>query len=295
MATKVKKVSAQVPSPPPKLIEAIKERKCALFVGAGLSQGAGLPGWRNLLEQVILRASGSKEEGNKIVRSRKGQLRKLLEFPHQYLNLAQELSDLLTPTDFRKILVEIIKEKDVKPSIAHMELTKIPFSLVITTNYDKLLEKAYSISRGGDPPTVYTHQDPEDFPRDFYKGDFFILKAHGTIDKQTGLIITHRDYRQIVRGSFGYRLLLAAVFATRTVFFVGASLNDPELRLLLDEVNDAFQGRGPENYALVPSPEVTDVDVNRWSRDYNVKCLRYQPTKGHPEVVEFLKKIQAAL
>ena len=37
---------------PKELIEKIADNSVTVFVGAGLSQGAGLPGWPNLLEQM---------------------------------------------------------------------------------------------------------------------------------------------------------------------------------------------------------------------------------------------------
>ncbi len=41
-----------VPDPPPILIDALKENTAILWVGAGLSRLAGLPGWKDLLKKL---------------------------------------------------------------------------------------------------------------------------------------------------------------------------------------------------------------------------------------------------
>jgi hypothetical protein len=42
-----------LPRIPQTLVEAVRRRNCVLFVGAGLSQGAGLPGWKDLLNRIL--------------------------------------------------------------------------------------------------------------------------------------------------------------------------------------------------------------------------------------------------
>lgn len=38
---------------PPELVKKIANGRAVVFIGAGLSQGAGLPGWPQLLKQMI--------------------------------------------------------------------------------------------------------------------------------------------------------------------------------------------------------------------------------------------------
>jgi len=39
---------------PVPLRDAYARRQCSMYVGAGLSQGAGLPSWQQLLEELII-------------------------------------------------------------------------------------------------------------------------------------------------------------------------------------------------------------------------------------------------
>src|SRR5207248_4676442 len=115
---------------------------------------------------------------------------------------------------------------------AHIVLTELPFSFVVTTNYDQLIETAY-LPKLKRIPKIFTHQDSSDFADALWKEEFFILKAHGDLQKKSTIVLTEKDYRNVIYSAPGYRALLAAIFTTKTMLFVGASLNDPEIKLLL--------------------------------------------------------------
>jgi hypothetical protein len=63
------------------------------------------------------------------------------------------------------------------------------------------------------------------------------------------------------------------------------------LNRLLDFLHDAFHGNGVYHYAFVSEAEFNDTAANRWRRDFNVHCLRYQPSTGHPEVGDFVQNL----
>ena len=50
-----------VPGAPEHLVNQIREDKCVLFVGAGLSQGAGLPGWPGFVGTGAFSEVGERE------------------------------------------------------------------------------------------------------------------------------------------------------------------------------------------------------------------------------------------
>jgi hypothetical protein len=106
------------------------------------------------------------------------------------------------------------------------------------------------------------------------------------------MVVTERDYRKIIHSSPGYRSMLSAIFTTKTVLFLGVSLSDPELKLLLRYLHDAMHGAAPKHFALVSSREFGHTAVNRWKKDYRVKCLLYSPSDDtHPEVGAFVKQL----
>jgi hypothetical protein len=152
-------------------------------------------------------------------------------------------------------------------------------------------------SAGGIPPlrpvsecldSAYTHSQAPNFVDALWKKKFFILKAHGDVDHKTEMILTERDYRDIIFRSAGYQSALSAIFTTKSILFLGASLSDPETRMLLAFLHDAFHGSGARHYALVSKSEFSETLASRWRKDYKVELLTYEPTTGRPEIAAFL-------
>lgn len=270
---------------PDGLYKAICDDRCALYAGAGLSMRAGYPSWSGLLSLLIEKATS-----DTIISEEKAkELNELAK--KKFLLVAQELSDDFGREVFLSEIVNILSVYTRKPTEAHNMLPTIPFSLVITTNYDQLIENAYAKVKG-EIPSTYNYQDVSDFSDALWRKNFFILKAHGDISRRSTMILTRKDYRSIIHASAGYRAVLSAIFTTKTVLFLGVSLTDPETELLLSYLHAAFHGSGQYHYAFVPESGFSETVASRWRRDYKVYCIRYTPTDEHIEVIQFLEQIQ---
>jgi hypothetical protein len=279
-----------IPPVPTELTDALKNGRCATFIGAGLSVGAGYPTWEQLLKALIERASAT----GVINPQKKNELEAIAKNPSKWLMVAQEINDLYGRGPFQSELGKVFEETKADVTEAHKLITDIPFKFVVTTNYDQLIENAY-FPKFNRIPKIFTHQDTPDFADALWKQDFFILKAHGDLQKKSSIILTEKDYRTVVYSSPGYRALLAAIFTTKTVLFLGASLSDPEIQLLLRSLHDAFQGSGQYHYALVSNADFSETEAGHWRKNYNVCCIRYEASNGHPELVQFLKDVKQSL
>jgi hypothetical protein len=126
--------------------------------------------------------------------------------------------------------------------------------------------------------------------------EFFVLKAHGTIERPETIVLTEKDYATLIHNSPGYRTFLKALFLDRTVLFLGFGLNDPELRLLLEELREIFDGHTPHHYALLDVSGTTETEQKNFEAHYGVRIIPYLPSAtDHPEVIEFLQEIIAKL
>jgi len=293
MARKATPTTAPVAAPPaigridptpPELIAAIREKRCAVYVGAGLSIGAGYPGWPTLLDLLINTAVRLRD----VTPEHADELRALVgrNDGNTFLMVAQELSDRLGRERLVDEISDVYSDDSKVPTANHALVTQIPFDIAITTNYDKLLERSYA--KPGYVPSTYTHTQAPNFVDALWKKKFFILKAHGDVDHKPEMILTERDYRDIVFRSLGYQSALSAIFTTKSILFLGASLVDPETRLLLGFLHDAFHGSGSRHFALVSSNDFTPTLASRWRKDFKVELIIYEPTTGRPEVGAFL-------
>lgn len=267
------------------LVQSFQQGKGGLFVGAGLSQSVNLPSWEGLLNDLIILSERVSYKPNKeFIDSCK----ELIKQPSKYLILAQELKDFLQDS-FRKYIIEKFADNCPPPSSNHIAIIKYPYQFILTTNYDTLLENAY-VQVHGKQAKVHSFKDSPDIAYDLWNGRPFILKAHGDANKaQQGIIITENDYRQIIFQEKGYQSILQSLFTTKTVLFLGASLSDPELKLLLSFIHSSFHGGGPTHYALISEAEMNNVEAESWRKNFNIQIIPYSPVNNHIEVSEFIE------
>ena len=183
-------------------------------------------------------------------------------------------------------LVERIRtsvEGSARPSAAVRALAELPFSLIITTNYDTLFERAQR--RAEKSPLVAAYEPNGDVPtRDYPHGrdpsaaEPFVFKVHGDVNAPESLVVTNEDYISFVLRmnaadrfhpipqTFRYQ------FARWPTLFVGYSLLDYNLRLLFRTLRwkvDAAQH--PDSYSvdLEPDPLISDV----WRREQGFRFI----------------------
>lgn len=285
-------MAAQVPDIPTELVSAGHERRLVLFAGAGVSRGRTrvdgkdteqyLPTWGGLLVVLAERAvrDGYLDEREAV------KLRKAVG-DGKYLFVAEALRRRLGASAFDGALDDIFRDPRLQPTRRHDLITQVPFASIVTTNYDKLLEAAYA-QRGYLPP-AYTFDDSSDAIAAVGHNRFFILKAHGDIDRKESLVLSERDYRDVVYREPGYRAVLNTIFMTRTVLFIGTSMSDTDVNLVLESANEAFRGKGPKHYALVPMADAPEDEVLHWRDYFGIHLIRYRATKAHPQVDRFLE------
>ena len=154
-----------------------------------------------------------------------------------------------------------------KPSAAVRALAELDFPLVLTTNYDQLLERALNKADKNPRKGVY---DPEglEATTDFPDGADdpqrpFIFKIHGDVDAPKSVVITDEDYIQFTL-RMGDRDALHPVpetfryqFKRMPTLFIGYSLVDYNLRLLFKTLRwklDPAQRKPAYSVDLYPDP-----------------------------------------
>ncbi|MDG6079023.1 hypothetical protein E3U23_07440 [Erythrobacter litoralis] len=275
---------------PKSLIEAYQQGRCAVFVGAGASQASGLPGWDDFLTILIDRCI----KDNRLTEEAAADYKALVGKDGKQLRLASALKDKLGET-WDEVILDTFHENEKEPSHVHKVLPALErLAMVITTNYDSLIEQAYTQALGR-RPSVLNFNDGGEIRRLMHRRKFFVLKAHGDAEKPgNGIILTVSDYRRLA-SERAYQSLLASIFTLNTIFFVGVSLVDPELTVLLDYLSDTFEPGGrPTHYALIPADEMNQVEQDRWLKDYLIQVIPISSENNFEQVPQALEALAKA-
>lgn len=280
---------------PAELIAALKRHEVVPLIGAGLSKQASvdIPNWTELLLGMSQRAS---EEGW-LEPEERLEVESLIS-SNRYLMAAEHLATRFPGDAWLSFLEDRFRTAGITPSSAHMGLWKLEPHLLITTNYDQLIENAYA-KQFGEVPTVMTYRQADVMQRAIQAGRLsqsppMIFKIHGSIDVPSDLVLTERQYRDLIYKQPGYRLVLSTLFMARVVLMVGFSVDDPELLLLLENHRDALKYQSSPDYAFIDLP-ATSVKAKRLREDFGVQVIPFEATDGYPEVGEFIEFLSSQL
>jgi hypothetical protein len=247
--------------------QSIENGSAAVFVGAGVSQAAGYPSWKSLLADVAT------ELGLNIDREHD-----LAGVAQYYLN--RSLSNRL------KIATIIHRHfpppNDVPPVLR--VLARLPIRTIWTTNYDKLIEKAWELQ----DKMVEVKSRNQDIPNENPWAHSALYKMHGTVDHPSDVVLARNDYEIYRRERQGFHQLLMGNLISKHFLFLGFSFTDPNLSYVFGLIREAFHGETlPDHYAIVRrpkrnkglSPKTYSYTLNRhglWVEDlkrYGINCI----------------------
>lgn len=267
---------------PDPLIKAVRERKCVLFVGSGLSSMAGYPSWSQLIDRLVTEAKrvpSARIEGLDAIEERR-----------DYLMLAEFARETLGASDYAEILKDELG-RAVPPTAAHRLIAATDYRGIITTNYDRLFEIVIPQVRSWAPNT-FTHEAVSLMGSALYNPELFLFKMHGDLASPASIVLSSRDYERLILLSPHVRALLMGVFLNYKLLFVGYGLRDPDFNLILRELTLIFENYVPKHYALVPNAGTFERD--HLLRHMNIELIGYDPADNHAEVLDILQQLHDA-
>lgn len=276
------------------LAELFIKKKASFFIGAGASLSAGLPTWRGLLGELI-------DELEKLpgVDGCDGFLescRRMTKDSSKWFVAASVIRAKLGKR-FDEYIDSRFCNENLKPGNVHKHIVDIPWNYVITTNYDDLIETAYSIKYSGnkrvDGPTYDKTSEAVGY---FYKDKPFVFYCHGRARTEPSkLILSDSDYRTLVHSQIGYQSFLQTLFVSTSFLFVGSSINDPDITMLLQYLYSTFHGNTPRQYALIPDSEREAAEIEHYDKEYRIQMIALPHENYANEVDKFLLDLRAKI
>jgi hypothetical protein len=236
------------------LARAIRERRAILFVGAGVSMSVGLPSWDRLIAQMKEQLKLDPDE----LANWQGSYQTLAEY---YQLKMGSLGPLRSWMDRNWI----VSRDKVKQSKLHRLIVELDFPIIYTTNYDRNLEVAYEI-HGKPYAKIANARDVAQAPADVTQ----ILKFHGDFDDDASLVLAETHYFDRLSFDSPLDVKFRADALGRTVLFIGYSLSDLNIRLLLHRIWQTWHRSGydkdrPRSFVFMPRRNpVEEAVLARW-------------------------------
>jgi len=220
--------------------------RASVMVGAGMSRNAEpahagrttMTTWSELISVMIDRLYPA---GTSVERRRK-ELSDQAGATSTALRLAEEFSAAFGRSALDDLIVQSIPDAEFLPSSLHTLLLELPWSDVLTTNYDTLLERAaasalgqrYSVIRS--PEEIATASRPR------------IVKLHGSFPSSRPFILTEEDFRTYPRRFAPFVNLAQQVAMENVLCLIGFSGDDPNFLYWTGWVRDHLGPYSPKIY-----------------------------------------------
>jgi len=269
---------------PSTLITELAERRVVMFLGAGLSKAAhgAMPSWTNLLEQMAEKVLLKKDQDL---------IKKLIRYG-RLLDAAELINSQILPADRRAILEKKFRLNPAPISNIYEDILSLDPKICITTNYDQLIEKNFEYFSGGTSAhqvRIFTYNN---LISDLRSPARVILKVHGCVTDTSNIVLDRKSYFNAKADNPGVYETIKALCTVNTVLFIGYSMGDPDIQLVLEDIN-AKAKSDHRHYALVPKFEHPSLrEANKHT--YNVDFIEYAKDR-HDLVPAALSELKDAV
>lgn len=266
---------------PEEVIDDIARRRCVLFLGSGVSMnsvndsGRRPKTWKSFLESALEGVSPNKH------------IKKLLK-ENDFLTACELIKRQMDRSNFTRLVRNEFLTPAYKFAPIHEEIFKLDSRLVVTPNFDKIYE-TYANSQANGSIVVKHHYDA-DVNSVIRETGRVILKIHGTIDSPDNMIFTRSEYAEARSRYRTFYEILEALSLTHTFIFIGSGVNDPDIRLLLEDTFFKHKSARP-HIMILPNKSVHETIIDVIEDTMNLKILRYSPNNNHQELLESIKHL----
>jgi SIR2-like domain len=261
-----------------KLQQLVNAETVVPFIGAGMSISSGFPGWTSFLYELRSNTNVDEQVFVDLVRDGK------------YEDAAQTLSEAFPHGSF----LEQIENKfgcDVEALMGPVQLLPSIFQrAVITTNFDRVLEKAYINQTLPFEQTLLGAQ-ALDLPRYLGENKKILVKLHGEANSSRDRVFIQSEYERHYDADAAHSLNdVIEALTNKSLLFLGCSLAvDRTISTMTNIIEQKGAEACPRHYAIVAIEEGEDRIARRDQlAASNIFPIWYPADQGHDDCIEAL-------
>lgn len=263
------------------LVDAIRLRRVAPFVGAGLSRPCGYPMWGEALKKMADRLDtlGIEDIGPLMARY------DYLQAAEVLYAAAEDRVNHFIKTEFRKRPSGVQGAVTLLPQLSH--------GCMVTTNFDTVIEDLFRAEGQPLDGYMYGKQPGNAFVQRLLRGERCILKLHGDASQDNTYVFTRSQYASAYGEplSFENQLprALRQIFISHSLLFLGCSLEQDKTLDLFQSVVDERAYDIPDHFALLNRPANPHERQQKESRllRHKIRPLWFDTPPGPDGVPDF--------
>lgn len=260
---------------PDALVRDIASRRAVLFFGAGISMNSvGRDGKTRPKSWIaFLEHAQTKIKNVKLKRDIKELIKK-----NDLLTACAVIRKSIGRDEFVELVKQEFQEPGYGPANVHDLLWKLDLRITITPNFDNIYD-GHIGAKGNGTVTIKRYFD-EDVADTLRRKERVFIKSHGSVADPDKLIFTRTDYAKARSDHGRFYELMDALLRTHTFVFVGCGLDDPDIRMLLEDYcyKHPFS---PQHYFVIPSKKYSAPVKSVLEESLRVKLLEYDYTDDH--------------
>lgn len=228
------------------VVKALNEDgRLALFVGAGVSMGCGLPSWRELISRVLATTWKNQPELAALLLKDKN-------------ILAARYARQKAGANFNRIVHDALYQDDVELSHCIWAIARSGIRQICTFNFDDLLAEA--LLTDGTDCVIATPDEPFHSTHD----GITVYHLHGILPRlyrdgeldAAQIIFSEDDYHNLYSDPYSWaNIAQLSLLTSKSVIFVGLSMQDPNLRRLIDIARN--WGFSNQHFAVFRDPTIS--------------------------------------
>jgi len=262
------------------LIDYLLSGKAWVLVGSGLSIERGYPSWKRLAELAIelARVEGNQSNISEAESAyKRGDYAFVFEKIKEWIGIERLLQHLQLHLRASK------NDKKIYELIA-----KWPIPVYLTTNYDNEIHD--SLVELGEAYNTFNNSE-EHFGHLIPDLNGAIVKLHGDLLGEKGLVLTTSQYKQIANGDEWkyWRTKLTSIFQMNRVVVIGHSLTDTHIKHVLEA---AKLGAGVQQPICWIAPDIDPRLSQEYLEKYRIRIVSYDNRDGgHRNLLRLIESI----
>ena len=260
-----------LPQPPDALRTAVGRGQCVVVVGSGMNALGGLMTWGEILGTVVVNTLDKKNADYYQRELENDRIDPVAESLRTVVG-AEELAErtrTLIPRSFQK-------------ESPYAQLRPLDIAGVVNLNYDTLAAEAL------DNPSVLSHVEARRCLDLLSRGERFVLQLNGSVDGDD-MLLSNQDIQDAVAKNDSLRELMRLLYYSRTLLFIGVSLEGVQNFFRL--VDRSSQESGAHYALIMASNETFDMRARSLTQ-FGVDVLPFAIADRDRAIPEFLEELQ---